>query len=98
MIVRNQALALPLACTQSVSPARLERTFDQPQTGQATLLSGPAYEPRVEIFRTPNGHHVRFLSFFPSARRPEDQVKFQGLFSTDELRSLRDLIEREIGA
>ena len=80
------------------SPTWLERTVELAQPVQATLLSGPAYELSAEIRHTPYGHHVRFLSFVPSARRPEEQVKFEGLFSTDQLRSLRDLIDREIGA
>ena len=95
---RHQALALLPACPPLATPARLERTFDLPQPVQATLLSGPAYELRAEIRHTPYGHHVRFLSFVPSARRPEEQVKFQGLFSTAQLRALRDLIDQEIGA
>ena len=80
------------------SPTRPERTFDLSPPVQLNLLSRPAYELRAEIRCTPYGHHVRFLSFVPSARRPEEQVKFQGLFSTDQLRALRDLIDREIGA
>ena len=80
------------------SPTRLEDTFDLPQPVQATLLSGPAYELRAELRQTPYGHHVRFLSFVPSARRPELQIKFQGLFSTAQLRALRDLIDLELGA
>ena len=95
---RNQALALLPACPQPETPTRLERTFDLSQPVQATLLSEPAYELRAEIRCTPYGHHVRFLSFVPSARRPEEQVKFQGLFSADQLRALRDLIDREIRA
>ena len=79
-------------------PTMLERTFDLSPPVQAKLLSGPAYELRAEIRHTPYGHHVRFLSFVPSARRPEEQVKFQGLFSADQLRALRDLIDQEIGA
>ena len=79
------------------SPTRPERTFNLFPSVQANLLSGPAYELRAEVRQTPYGHHVRFLSFVPSARRPEEQVKFQGLFSTDQLRALRDLIDQEIG-
>ena len=95
---RNQALASQPTCPQPVSPTRLERTFDLSPPVQEKLLSGPAYELRAEIRHTSYGHHVRLLSFVPSARRPEEQVKFQGLFSTDQLRALRDLIDREIGA
>ena len=95
---RDQALALLPACLPLATPARLERTFDLSPPVQANLLSGPAYELRAEIRHTAYGHHIRFLSFVPSARRSEEQVKFQGLFSTAQLRALRDLIDREIGA
>ena len=95
---RHQALALLPACPQPANPTRLERTFDLPPPVQAKLLSGPAYELRAEIRHTPYGHHIRLLSFIPSARRPEEQVKFEGLFSTDQLRALRNLIDLEIGA
>lgn len=95
---RNQALASQPTCPQPVSPTRLEPTFDLLQPLQATLLFGPAYELRAEIRHTAYGHHIRLLSFVPSARRPEEQVKFEGLFSTDQLRALRDLIDLEIGA
>ena len=92
----NTGLAASMHPTPS--PTRLECTFDSPQPVQASLLCGPAYELRAEIRHTAHGHHVRLLSFVPSARRPEEQVKFQGLFSTDQLRALRDLIDLEIGA
>ena len=94
----NRALATQPACTLPTSPASLERTFELSRPVQAKLLSGPAYELKAEMRSTPYGHHLRVLSFVPSSRRPEEQVKFQGLFSTDQLRSLRDLIDRKIGA
>ena len=95
---RNQALAAQSAGSQPGNQTRLEPTFELPQPLQETLFFGSAYELRVELRHTPYGHHVRFSSFVPSARRPEEQVKFQGLFSTEQLRALRDLIDREIGA
>lgn len=33
-------------------------------------------------------------SFVPTARRPEHQVKFSGTFTVEELRLLRDAIDR----
>ena len=95
---RNQALAAQPARSQTASQTRLEPTVDLHQPVQETLFFGSAYELRVELRHTPYGHHVRFSSFVPSARRPEEQVKFQGLFSVEQLRALRDLIDREIGA
>ena len=95
---RNQALAAQKASSQPASQTRLEPTVDLPQPVQETLFFGSAYELRMEMRHTRYGHLVRFSSFVPSARRPEEQVKFQGLFSTEQLRALRDLINREIGA
>lgn len=95
---RNEATAAQSATSQPTSQTRLEPTVDLPQPVQETLFFGSAYELRAEILDTPYGHHVRFSSFVPSARRPEEQVKFQGLFSTAQLRALRDMINREIGA
>ena len=98
-MTRSQSrTGLAASMHSSPSPTRLDSTFDSSQPVQASLLCGPAYELRAEIRHTPYGHHVRFLSFVPSARRPEEQVKFQGLFSADQLRALRDLIDREIRA
>lgn len=94
----STGLAASIHPTPTPSPTRLDSTFDLSPPVQAALLSGLAYELRAEIRHTRYGHHVRFLSFVPSAQRPEEQVKFQGLFSTDQLRALRDLIDQEIGA
>ena len=96
MTDRTHALASEPACTPPASPTRFERTLDQRRPAQVILTTGPAYELKAEICRTPYGHHLRFCSFVPSARRPEEQVKFQGLFSNDQLRALRDLIDRAL--
>lgn len=97
-MTRSQ-LSTGLAASMHSTPSltKPERTSDLSPPVQAKLLSGPAYELRAEIRHTAYGHHVRLLSFVPSARRPEEQVKFQGLFSTEQLRVLRDLINQEIG-
>ncbi len=63
---------------------------------QATIQSTPAYQLTAELTRTTLGHNLKFTSFVPTARRPEHQVKFQGLFTTDEVRALRDLIDQEV--
>ena len=88
----NQALPARPAC-----PTTHERTLELSEPVRAILLSGPAYALTAEIRTTAHGHNLQLLSFVPSARRPEEQVRYQGLFSTDQLRSLRDLIDREIG-
>lgn len=96
MTARNETPFGQPVGRRPVGSTREKLTADQPQSGQALLISGPAYALRAELLRTPYGRHLRFVSFVASARRPEDQVKFQGLFSADQLRALRNLIDREI--
>jgi len=60
------------------------------------IQSTPAYELSADIIPTPYGHNLKLISFVPSARRPEEQVKFQGLFSSAELTALRDCINRAL--
>lgn len=65
----------------------------------ASLIhQGPAYELSVSIDSTPYGHHVRFLSHVPTARRPEQQVRFQTTLSDGELAALRDAIDNAIAS
>lgn len=63
---------------------------------QATIQSSPAFELLADITRSEYGHSLKLISFVPSARRPEQQVKFQGLFTEAELRTLRDLIDQSL--
>lgn len=64
---------------------------------QATIQSTPAYELHADLTRTEqHGHSFKLISFVPSARRPEQQVKFQGQFTDAELRALRDLIDQAL--
>ena len=60
------------------------------------IQTTPAYELSVEITDTGHGHSLKFLSFVPTARRPEHQVKFQGLFTRVELEALRDSISQSL--
>lgn len=61
---------------------------------QATIQFTPAYQLNAELTQSALGHNLKFTSFVSTARRPENQVKFQGTFTTDELRALRDLIDQ----
>jgi hypothetical protein len=63
---------------------------------QVTFQSTPTWQLDAKVTATPYGHHLLISSFVPTARRPEHQVKFSGTFSTDELRTLRDVIDREL--
>jgi hypothetical protein len=44
-----------------------------------TLIhQGPAYELSLAIDASPYGHHLKFISFVPIARNPEQQVRVSG--------------------
>ena len=63
---------------------------------KALIQATPAYALSVEINTTTHGHQFKLVSYVPTARRPEEQTKFSGLFSSDELRVLGDLIQRAL--
>ena len=59
---------------------------------RSLIQTNSAYELSVDITSTAYGHSLKLISFVPSARRPEDQIKFQGIFATAELTLLRDAL------
>lgn len=61
---------------------------------RSLIQTTPAYQLSVDVRLTAYGHHVRFISMVPTARRPGEQVQFQALLSTQELQDLH----RAIGA
>ncbi len=63
---------------------------------RSLIQATPAYELSVDIATSAHGYSPRLISFVPTARRPEDQVKFQGVFSTAELKSLRDALNQAL--
>ena len=65
---------------------------------RSLIQATPAYELSVDITTSAHNHSLRLISFVPTARRPEDQVKFQGVFSTAELKSLRDALNQVLEA
>ena len=44
----------------------------------------------------PYGFNFQFISFIPSANRPEEHIRFQGQFSQKELIALRDFLDETI--
>ncbi len=62
------------------------------------IQATPAYELSSDINPTAHGYSLKLVSFVPTARRPEEQVQFQGLFSASELEALRDLITLALSA
>ena len=63
---------------------------------RSVIQTNPSYELSIDITQTNHGHSLKFISFVPTARRPEDQVQYQALLSTTELKALRDVIEMEL--
>ena len=58
-----------------------------------TLIhQGPAYELSLAIEASPYGHHLKFISFVPIARNPEQQPRFQAHLSREELEALHEAI------
>lgn len=55
---------------------------------RSLIQDTPAYQLSIELTPTPLGHSLRLVSFVPTARRPEEQVKFQGNFTAQELSAL----------
>ena len=44
----------------------------------------------------PVGYHLKLIGFIPSANHPEEQVRFQGMFTKTELQALRDFLDAAI--
>jgi hypothetical protein len=65
---------------------------------RSLIQSTPAYELSADIASSRLGHSLRFISFVPTARRPEEHVKLQALLSTAELRALRALLDQALEA
>ncbi len=61
---------------------------------RSLIQATPAYELSIDITTSAHGDSLRLLSYVPTARRHEEQVKFQGVFSTTELKSLRDALNQ----
>lgn len=65
---------------------------------RSLIQDTPHYQVSIDIKPTPLGHSLRFISFVPTARRPEEQVKFQGNFATDELLALQVAVGQALSA
>ena len=58
----------------------------------ALIHQGPAYELSAEIASSSYGYHLKFVTYVPTARNPEPQVKFQANLSEQELTQLHRAI------
>jgi hypothetical protein len=75
------------------APAVAANAAKQENAMRSTIQATPAYELSVDLRPTRHGHHLRFVSFVATARRPEEQVRFQAVLTADELRALRSAID-----
>jgi hypothetical protein len=75
------------------APALSANAAKEETVMRSTLLANPAYELSVELRPTPHGHHLRFISFVPIARRPEEQVRFETLLDAAALQALRRALD-----
>jgi len=62
----------------------------------ALIHQGPAYELSIDIDSSAYGHHLKFVTFVPTARNPEPQVKFQANLSRAELAELHAAVGRAL--
>jgi len=59
---------------------------------------GPSYELSVTITRSRLGHHLRLQSLVPTARQPGQQLRFESVLSTAELRTLHAALGQALAA
>lgn len=63
---------------------------------RSLIQDTPTYQLSIDIAPTPLGKSLRLISFVPTARRPEEQVKFQGNFTLQELTALKTAVEQAL--
>ena len=60
------------------------------------LQSTGNYQLALTIQPTPYGHHLKFSSFVPSARSPQEQLRFQLLLAREDLLALHQALGRAL--
>lgn len=67
-----------------------------PGVGSTALQSSGSYQLALTIQSTPYGHHLKFSSFVPTARRPHEQSRFQLLLTRQEMQALHQALGRAL--
>ncbi len=80
------------------APDTLSNAAKQEIQMQSIFHSTPAYELSAQVQHTPCGSQLSFISFVPTANRPEVQVKFQACLSKPELQALRDCLDQALSS
>lgn len=57
-----------------------------------TIQQSDAWRLDADVIETPTGVTVRFISFIPTARRPEEQLKLQLNLTREELDTLQKFL------
>lgn len=65
----------------------------QAASSRATIHTSPTFQLHARVQSTSLGHHLLLTTFVPTARRPEEQVKFSATLSQQELLALREVID-----
>jgi hypothetical protein len=75
---------------------RSKRLRGPEQFMRAIIQKTQAWQLAASVKPIAQGYHLMVTSFVPTARRPEEHVRFQGTFTEPELRQLRDLLDQAV--
>ena len=67
-----------------------------PEPTPTVLQSSGSYQLALTIRPTPYGHHLKFSSFVPTARRPQEQLRFDLLLARQEMQALHQALGRAL--
>lgn len=59
----------------------------------AVIQESSSWQLEASIKPLHDGYHLVVSSLVPTARRPEHQIKFQAVFTVDELKKLQAVID-----
>lgn len=65
---------------------------------RATIQETPAHRLDVSLERGAYGTHLMLITFVPTARNPEEQVKFQTTLSDTELRNFEKVLSAAVAS
>lgn len=63
---------------------------------KATIQETPAHRLDVSLEKGAYGTHLKLITFVPTARRPEEQVKYQTTLSDTELKNFQKVLSEAV--
>lgn len=63
---------------------------------KATIQETPAHRLDVSLERGAHGTSFKLITFVPTARRPEEQVKYQTTLSDAELKNFQKVLSEAV--